>query len=117
MQGIWIFLIMEYSLKTLHDPAGCAIMSGRGEREKNAMQNKQNLQDTFLNQARRERQLVTVFLMNGFQLRGIVRGFDSFAVLVDCEGKQELIYKHAISTLIPTRNIDLALNSGAEREE
>ena len=81
------------------------------------MQNKQNLQDIFLNQARRERQLVTVFLMNGFQMRGIVRGFDSFTVVVDCEGKQELIYKHAISTLIPTRNIDLALGPASEREE
>ena len=81
------------------------------------MQNKQNLQDIFLNQARRERQLVTVFLMNGFQMRGIVRGFDSFTVVIDCEGKQELIYKHAISTLIPTRNIDLALGPASEREE
>lgn len=81
------------------------------------MQNKQNLQDVFLNQARRERQLVTVFLMNGFQMRGIVRGFDSFTVVIDCEGKQELIYKHAISTLIPARNIDLALGPVGEREE
>lgn len=81
------------------------------------MQNKQNLQDIFLNQARRERQLVTVFLMNGFQMRGIVRGFDSFTVVVDCEGKQELIYKHAISTLIPARNIDLSLSPTAERED
>lgn len=81
------------------------------------MQNKQNLQDIFLNQARRERQIVTVFLMNGFQMRGIVRGFDSFTVVVDCEGKQELIYKHAISTLIPARNIDLALTPLSEREE
>lgn len=81
------------------------------------MQNKQNLQDIFLNQARRERQIVTVFLMNGFQMRGVVRGFDSFTVVVDCEGKQELIYKHAISTLIPARNIDLALTPLSEREE
>lgn len=81
------------------------------------MQNKQNLQDIFLNQARRERQIVTVFLMNGFQMRGVVRGFDSFTVVVDCEGKQELIYKHVISTLIPARNIDLALTPLSEREE
>ncbi len=81
------------------------------------MQNKQNLQDIFLNQARRERQIITVFLMNGFQMRGIVRGFDSFTVVVDCEGKQELIYKHAISTLIPARNIDLSLMPSIEREE
>ena len=92
-------------------------MDEPGRKGENTMQNKQNLQDVFLNQARRERQLVTVFLMNGFQMRGIVRGFDSFTVVIDCEGKQELIYKHAISTLIPTRNIDLALGPGSEREE
>lgn len=71
------------------------------------MQKTQNLQDLFLNQARREKQPVTVFLMNGFQMRGYVRGFDSFTVVIDCEGKQELIYKHAISTLIPARAVDL----------
>ncbi len=67
----------------------------------------QNLQDLFLNQTRREKQLVTVFLMNGFQMRGLVRGFDSFTVVLDCEGKQELVYKHAISTLIPVKPVDL----------
>ena len=92
-------------------------MDEPGRKGENAMQNKQNLQDIFLNQARRERQIVTVFLMNGFQMRGIVRGFDSFTVVVDCEGKQELIYKHAISTLIPARNIDLALTPLSERED
>ena len=71
------------------------------------MQKTQNLQDLFLNQARRDRQLVTVFLMNGFQMRGVVRGFDSFTVVLDCEGKQELVYKHAISTLIPAHPVDL----------
>ena len=81
------------------------------------MQKTQNLQDLFLNQTRRDKQPVTVFLMNGFQMRGLVRGFDSFTVVLECEGKQELIYKHAISTLIPTRNIDLALGPASEREE
>ena len=69
------------------------------------MQKTQNLQDTFLNQARRERVMVTVFLMNGFQLRGTVRGFDSFVVFVDSDGKQQMIYKHAISTIAPARNL------------
>lgn len=69
------------------------------------MQKTQNLQDTFLNQARRERVMVTVFLMNGFQLRGVVRGFDSFVVFVDSDGKQQMIYKHAISTIAPARNL------------
>ena len=71
------------------------------------MQKTQNLQDLFLNQARRERQIVTVFLMNGFQMRGIVRGFDSFTVVLETDGKQQLIYKHAISTLVPARPIDM----------
>ena len=56
-----------------------------------------------MNQARRERTPVTVFLMNGFQLRGTVRGFDAFVVIVDSDGKQQMIYKHAISTVVPAR--------------
>ena len=60
-----------------------------------------NLQDVFLNQARSETIPVTVFLTNGFQLRGNVKGFDAFTVVLDSEGKQQLIYKHAISTIIP----------------
>ena len=72
----------------------------------------QNLQDIFLNQARMNKQQVTVFLVNGFQLRGIVTGFDSFTVVLDSEGKQQLIYKHAISTIIPSRTINLM--SGGE---
>ena len=71
------------------------------------MQKTQNLQDAFLNQARRERIMVTVFLVNGFQLRGTVRGFDSFVVFVDSEGKQQMIYKHAISTIAPARAISV----------
>lgn len=67
----------------------------------------QNLQDAFLNRARRERLLITVFLMNGFQMKGIVRGFDSFVVMLDSDGKQQMIYKHAISTLIPPRPLEL----------
>lgn len=69
------------------------------------MQKQQNLQDYFLNQARRERTPVTVFLMNGFQLRGTVRGFDAFVVIVDSDGKQQMIYKHAISTVVPARAV------------
>ena len=58
-----------------------------------------------MNQARRERMLVTMFLMNGFQLRGIIRGFDAFVVIVDSDGKQQMIYKHAISTVVPARSL------------
>lgn len=68
----------------------------------------QNLQDIFLNQARCAKLPMTVFLVNGFQLRGIVTGFDSFTVVLDSEGRQQLIYKHAISTIIPAKQISLA---------
>ena len=61
----------------------------------------ENLQDRFLNQARKERTTLTLFLMNGYQLRGTIVSFDQFAVLVFSEGKQNLIYKHAISTIQP----------------
>ena len=69
------------------------------------MQKQLNLQDAFLNQARRDRLNVTMFLMNGFQLHGIVKGFDGFTVVLDSEGRQQLIYKHAISTVVPPRPI------------
>lgn len=61
----------------------------------------ENLQDRFLNQARKDRIPVTLFLMNGFQLRGTIQSYDQFAVLVLSEGRQNLIYKHAISTIQP----------------
>jgi len=64
-----------------------------------------NIQDHYLNQLRKEKQSVTVFLTNGFQLRGIIRAFDNFTVLLETEGKQQLIYKHAISTFAPARNV------------
>lgn len=66
-----------------------------------------NLQDTFLNRARQDRVPLIVFLTNGFQLRGVVRGFDTFVILFDCDGKQEMIYKHAISTVIPQRKLEM----------
>jgi len=64
-------------------------------------------QDVFLNYARRERLQVTMFLINGFQIKGSVRGFDNFTVLMDSDGRQQLIYKHAISTIVPSRHIPL----------
>ena len=69
---------------------------------------KANLQDIFLLRARRERIPVTMFLMNGFQLRGTITGFDAFVVVLDSEGRQQVIYKHAISTIVPLRTVDLA---------
>src|ERR1700722_14226074 len=65
-----------------------------------------NLQDTFLNQARKENIGVTIYLVNGVQLRGIVRGFDSFTVLLDTPGKAtQLVYKHSITSIVPASNI------------
>ena len=62
-----------------------------------------NLQDTILKEVRREKVPVTLFLMNGFQLRGVVTGYDSFVVVLNSDGKNQMIYKHAISTLVPVR--------------
>ena len=71
------------------------------------MQNKANLQDLFLLRARRDKVPVTMFLMNGFQMRGIITGFDAFVVTLDSDGKQQIIYKHAISTIAPIRPVDM----------
>ena len=67
-----------------------------------------NLQDAILQEVRREKVPVTLFLMNGFQLRGTVTGFDSFVVVLVSDGKQQMIYKHAISTLAPIRPLKAA---------
>ena len=67
-----------------------------------------NLQDAILKEVIRDRVPVTLFLMNGFQLRGIVTGYDSFVVVLVTEGKQQMIYKHAISTLAPMKALKAA---------
>ena len=72
------------------------------------MQTKANLQDLFLLRARRDKLPVTMFLMNGFQMRGTIGGFDSFTVVLNSDGKQNLIYKHAISTVCPVRPLDIS---------
>lgn len=69
-----------------------------------------NLQDSFLNQVRKENIPVTIYLVNGFQLKGNVRGFDNFTVILEIEGKQQMVYKHAISTIAPLRSVNLVLN-------
>jgi host factor-I protein len=66
-----------------------------------------NIQDTFLNQIRKENIPVTVYLLNGFQLRGFIKAFDNFTIVIDSEGKQQLVYKHAISTFTPARPVSL----------
>ena len=75
-----------------------------------------NLQDVFLNQARKDQVTVKMILMNGYQFKGTVRGFDSYVVILDCEGKQNVVYKHAISTIVPDRYINIleAANNNTE---
>ena len=75
-----------------------------------------NLQDVFLNQARREKITVTIYLTNGFQFKGVVRGFDSFTVILDCEGRQNLVYKHAMSTIIPSKTISILESVEGDKE-
>lgn len=64
-----------------------------------------NFQDLFLNNSRKRSILVTIHLINGFQLKGLVKGFDPFTVVLDCDDKQMLIYKHAITTITPIKPI------------
>lgn len=73
-----------------------------------------NLQDSFLNQVRKENIPVIIYLINGFQLRGAVRGFDNFTVIIENDGKQQLVYKHAISTITPFRPLSSTPNDRRE---
>ena len=83
-------------------------MSNLKERRYIPMSDTINLQDAILKEVRRDKVPVTLFLMNGFQLRGTITGFDSFVVVLVTEGKQQMIYKHAISTLSPMKPLKAA---------
>ncbi|MBC8015684.1 MAG: RNA chaperone Hfq [Sporomusaceae bacterium] len=77
-----------------------------------------NLQDSFLNQIRKENNLpVIIYLINGFQLRGVVKGFDNFTVIIENDGKQQLVYKHAISTITPLRQLASAFHEKKEDKQ
>jgi len=79
--------------------------------------NQFNLQDAFLNQVRKDKILVTIFLVNGFQIKGLVKGFDNFTVVVELDGRQQLVYKHAISTVAPIKPIGvISMEPRAENE-
>ncbi len=67
----------------------------------------QNLQDVFLNAVRKEKVEVTVFLTNGFQFKGIVKSFDSYTIMLEAEGKEQLVFKHAVSTIVPRKSVEL----------
>ena len=68
---------------------------------------RQNLQDAFLNQVRKEKNSVTVFLINGVKLQGVISWFDNFCILLRRDGQSQLVYKHAISTIMPSQNVSL----------
>ena len=78
------------------------------------MQKQMNIQDTFLNQSRKDHIVLTIFLINGFQFKGTVKSFDNFTVVLDVEGRQRLVYKHAISTIVPDKNIEMYSNEQPE---
>ncbi|MGN0606107.1 MAG: RNA chaperone Hfq [Oscillospiraceae bacterium] len=71
------------------------------------MNKSMNFQDVFLNLARKDRIPITIFLMNGFQFKGLVKGFDNYIVLLESEGQQKMVYKHAISTIVPAKPISI----------
>lgn len=66
-----------------------------------------NFQDVILNKARKDNIGITVFLVNGYQIKGLVKGFDNYTIILESDDKQQLIYKHAISTIIPMKQINL----------
>ncbi|EOD01050.1 RNA chaperone Hfq [Caldisalinibacter kiritimatiensis] len=71
------------------------------------MKNNINLQDSFLNKVRKENISITIYLVNGYQLKGAVKGFDNYTIVLESEGKQNLIYKHAISTITPNKPVSI----------
>jgi host factor-I protein len=73
------------------------------------------LQDYYLNRVRKDSTPVIVYLINGFQLRGLIKAFDNFTIVLEGDGKQQMIYKHAISTFVPQRPIVLQANDGADQ--
>lgn len=80
------------------------------------MKSSLNLQDVFLNQVRKEHVPITIFLVNGFQIKGMVKGFDSYIIVIESDGKQQMIYKHAISTILPSKPVNfLSSNNNNEK--
>lgn len=73
-----------------------------------------NLQDSFLNNVRREKITITIFLNNGYKLTGIVVGFDNYVVFIETERGQQLVYKHAITSILPFKQVKLFSNENIE---
>ncbi len=78
------------------------------------MKKTEKLQDVFLNEVRKNKIQITIFLISGFQLKGYVNGFDPYTVIIDSDGKQQMIYKHAISTIVPSKAIKMVPDETAE---
>ena len=78
------------------------------------MKTKKNLQDVILNSLRKNKNQVTMFLTNGFQIRGTITSFDTYVVVIMSEDKQQIVFKHAISTIVPSKAVEIICE---EREE
>ena len=77
-----------------------------------------NLQDVFLNQVRKEHVPITIYLIGGVQLKGMIKGFDPFTVMLDSPGKPtQLVYKHAIASVVPSRQVNVPISQEAGKEE
>jgi len=81
------------------------------------MANKVNIQDNFLNAARKENVPITVHLVNGFQIKGNIRSFDQFTIIIDSMGKQQMIYKHAVSTITPAKAVKYIVDKPEGEED
>ncbi len=81
------------------------------------MKNNEKLQDIFLNEVRKNKSQITIFLVSGFQLKGYVTGFDAYTVMIDSDGKQQMIYKHAISTIVPSKPVRMVPDDVLEAME
>jgi host factor-I protein len=78
---------------------------------------KNNCQDNFLQQIKRERIGVVIYLVNGFQLKGMVKGYDNFTVFLENEGKIQMVYKHAITTISPTKPVKISFQTWQENPD
>ena len=76
-----------------------------------------NLQDVFLNTIRKERMEVTVFLTNGYQIKGVIKGYDNFVIMIETDGNQQVVYKHAVSTIRPMRSVQLKLDAEESEDD
>lgn len=76
-----------------------------------------NLQDVFLNQVRKERVPITIYLINGYQLKGYVKGFDNYTIVMEMDGKQQLVYKHAVSNITPLKTVAFIFADGGKESE